>query len=193
MRNLPNLISALRLATMPVLAWLAWSGAEQAFAWLLVVAGFTDLLDGWLARRYGWVSKLGAMLDSAADISIVTVVLYAVWTLKGEVFVHHGFIIWAIVAIWSGANLLGVIRYRRLPSFHTGFTRFALILFGVFVLVLFFYGFVPWLLYVSGAISFLAGLECLLLVLFIDHWQPNLRGGLPAVIRARRKRTREDE
>ena len=185
MRNLPNLISTLRLIAVPVLVWLAWTGADRAFAWLLVAAGLTDILDGWLARKYGWVSKTGALLDSIADISIVLVVLFAMWHLHRDVFVYHGTIVWAILGVWSLANFIGMYRYHRLPSFHTASARFGLVMFGVFVLVLFFHGFVPWLLYVCGTICLLAGLESLILVLLIDHWKPNLRGGLRAVIRAR--------
>ena len=188
MRYLPNLISVLRLTAVPVLIWLALIGEDRAFAWLLVAAGVTDILDGWLARKYGWVSKVGALLDSTADISIVLVVLFAMWTLHNDVFVYHGVIVWSILGVWSLANLIGLIRYRRLPSFHTASARFGLVMFGLFVLVLFFYGFVPWLLYACGAICFLAGIESLILVLLIDHWRPNLRGGLRALIRAKTKR-----
>lgn len=188
MRHLPNLISALRLATVPVLVWLAWSGADRAFSWLLLAAGGTDMLDGWLARKYGWVSKLGALLDSAADISIVLAVLFAVWTLHNDVFVYHGGIVWAILGVWSIANLVGLIRYHRLPSFHTASARLGLLMFGVFVLVLFFYGFIPWLLYVAGVVCLVAGFENLLLVILIDRWKPNLRGGLRALVRARAQR-----
>ncbi len=188
MRYLPNLISVLRLAAVPVLIWLAWTGAERPFAWLLVAAGATDMLDGWLARKFGWVSKAGALLDSAADISIVLVVLFAVWMLHSEVFVQHGAVIWAILGIWSITNLVGLIRYKRLASFHTESARFGLMMFGVFVLVLFFYGFVPWLLYVCGTFCFVAGVESFILVLLIDQWTPNFRGGLRAVLRAKAER-----
>ena len=187
MRYLPNLISVLRLTAVPVLIWLAWTGADRAFAWLLVAAGLTDILDGWLARKYGWVSRAGALLDSTADISIVLVVLFAMWTLHNDVFVYHGTIVWAILAVWSLSNLIGLYRYHRLPSFHTASARLGLMLFGLFVLVLFFYGFVPWLLYACGTVCFLAGVESLILVILIDHWRPNLRGGIRALIRARTK------
>lgn len=187
LRNLPNIISALRLGAVPLLAWLAWMGADRSFAWLLVIVGPTDMLDGWLARKYGWESRLGAMLDSVADFSIVIVVLFAIVTMHQEVFASYGRIVWAIVGIWSLTNILGLIRYRRLPSFHTAFGRIGLMTFGVFVLVLFFYGLVPWVLYVCGTICFLAGVESFILVLLLDQWTPNLRGGLPAVIRARQK------
>ena len=189
MRYIPNLISAIRLATVPVLIWLALTGADRAFAWLLVAAGITDILDGWLARKYGWVSKVGALLDSTADISIVLVVLYAMWTLHHDVFVYHGAVVWAILGVWSLANLIGLYRYHRLPSFHTTSARIGLILFGLFVLTLFFYGFVPWLLYACGLVCFLAGVESLILVILLDHWRPNLRGGIRALIRAKMKRT----
>jgi len=190
LRYLPNAISIVRLSTVPVLAWLALSGAERPFAWLLLFAGSTDMLDGWLARKYGWESKIGAMLDSAADISLVLIVLFAVWTLHPNIFVYHSPIIWAVVGIWSVTNIGGLIRYRKLASFHTGFARFGLFMFGMFILVLFFYGFVPWLLYTCGIICFLAGVESFILVLLIDKWTPNLRGGLLAVLRSRRQRMR---
>lgn len=193
LRYMPNAISIIRVSTVPVLAWLALTGAERAFAWLLLVAGSTDMLDGWLARKYGWESRLGAMLDSAADILLVLIVLFAIWILHKDVFVYHSLIIWAVCGIWCVTNFAGLIRYKRLASFHTGFARFGLVMFGVFVLVLFFYGFVPWLLYACGSICFLAGVESFVLVLLIDKWTPNLRGGLLAVLRARRKRLAEAE
>lgn len=190
MRYLPNLISVLRLAAVPVLIWLAWTGADGPFAWLLVAAGVTDILDGWLARKYDWVSKAGALLDSAADISIVLVVLVAVWLLHREVFLLDGAVIWAILGIWSFTNLIGLVRYRRLASFHTESARIGLMMFGIFVLVLFFYGFVPWVLYICGAFCFAAGVESFIMVLLIDKWTPNLRGGLLAVLRAKAQRAK---
>ena len=182
------MISALRLGTVPVLAWLAWNGADRSFAWLLLIAGSTDMLDGWMARKYGWVSRLGALLDSAADISIVIVVLFGVWKMRSEVFFEHSLIIWAVVVIWSITNIFGLIKYKRLASFHTEFARIGLVMFGVFILVLFFYGFVPWVLYACGSICFLAGVESLILVIMVDTWRPNLRGGLPALLAERRNR-----
>lgn len=188
-RHLPNLISSLRLMAVPVLIWLILSGAERSFAWLLLIVGMTDFLDGWLARRYGWVSRLGALLDSAADISIVLTVLFAIWILHNDVFTDHGAIVWAIFAIWSLTNLAGLLRYRRLASFHTAFARFGLMMFGAFSIVLFFYGFVPWVLYACGTICFLAGVESFIMVLLVDTWTPNLRGGMLAVLRDRKSRT----
>ncbi len=68
MWTLPNLLSAIRLAGVPVFLWLVL--VPEADGWalgLLVVSGITDWLDGWLARRLGQTSALGQVLDPVAD------------------------------------------------------------------------------------------------------------------------------
>jgi len=68
--RLPNLISLSRIALAPVIGYLLWQGGEQASlisVILMAVAGITDGLDGYLARRLGQVSRLGIALDPIAD------------------------------------------------------------------------------------------------------------------------------
>ena len=66
--TLPNLLSAIRLAGVPVFLWLVLGPEEDGWALaLLVVSGITDWLDGWLARRLGQTSALGQVLDPVAD------------------------------------------------------------------------------------------------------------------------------
>ena len=97
--SLPNAITLARLLSAPVLAWLAWSHLAVAFAVLLVPALASDVLDGWLARKLGVVSPLGATLDSIADILLVVVMLYAIWPLHPEVYVDHGWVIIGVVIV----------------------------------------------------------------------------------------------
>ncbi len=79
-RNLPNLLTFLRILMIPgVLVLLERGGPKHCF-WAAVVysaAAITDVLDGWLARRQGLVSVLGKFLDPLADKLIVAAVL--VW------------------------------------------------------------------------------------------------------------------
>ncbi len=66
--TLPNLLSAVRLALVPVFLWLVLGPEADGWALgLLVVSGITDWLDGWLARRWGQTSVLGQVLDPVAD------------------------------------------------------------------------------------------------------------------------------
>jgi cardiolipin synthase len=67
LRHLPNLISAARiLLVVPII----WSLLQREFVLaivLFVIAGASDGLDGFLAKRYGWSSRLGGILDALAD------------------------------------------------------------------------------------------------------------------------------
>lgn len=66
--TVPNLLSALRLLGVPVFLWLILG--PQADGWavvLLAVSGFTDWLDGVIARRWNQVSRIGQLLDPLAD------------------------------------------------------------------------------------------------------------------------------
>ncbi|MBK8285328.1 MAG: CDP-alcohol phosphatidyltransferase family protein [Ahniella sp.] len=75
MRHLPNLLSGLRLlCTVPLALWIL-DGQDARALYLLVFAGLTDLLDGFLAKRFGWQSAVGAWLDPAADKLLALVVL----------------------------------------------------------------------------------------------------------------------
>ena len=66
--TLPNLISFLRLAGVPVFLWLVLGPEADGWALgLLMLSGVTDFLDGYLARRLGQTSQLGQILDPVAD------------------------------------------------------------------------------------------------------------------------------
>ena len=65
--TVPNILSMFRLGLVPVLLVLLLEGMDALALLLLVVAGITDYLDGLLARRLNQVSRLGQLLDPAAD------------------------------------------------------------------------------------------------------------------------------
>lgn len=77
--TVPNLLSFARLAGIPVFLWLALGPEADGWAVLLLMAsGFTDWLDGWLARKLNQYSDIGRLLDPLADrlyIIAVTVAL----------------------------------------------------------------------------------------------------------------------
>lgn len=64
---LPNAITLARMAAAPPLAWLIVAGRESEALLLAAVAGISDGVDGYLAKRNGWTSRLGALLDPIAD------------------------------------------------------------------------------------------------------------------------------
>ncbi|MCW8839927.1 MAG: CDP-alcohol phosphatidyltransferase family protein, partial [Gammaproteobacteria bacterium] len=108
-RHIPNLISVLRIMlVVPIMVLLA-RGEYLLVLMLFVVAGLSDSLDGYLARRFDWRSQLGALLDPLGDkFLLVGVYLVLGWNglLPGWLV---GLVILRDVVIVSGA-----LAYRRL-------------------------------------------------------------------------------
>ena len=71
----------LRIALVVPIALLLWRQQVMFAFWLMLLAGFTDALDGFLARRYSWQTELGSMLDPLADKFLVAA-MYLVFTLQ---------------------------------------------------------------------------------------------------------------
>ena len=66
--TVPNALSLLRLLGVPLFLWLVLVPRADALALgVLVLAGLSDWLDGWIARRYRQGSRLGVLLDPLAD------------------------------------------------------------------------------------------------------------------------------
>ncbi len=65
--NLPNTITLARLLMVPFAVWLILTERYPAAFWLFISAGASDALDGYIAKRFNRRTRLGALLDPAAD------------------------------------------------------------------------------------------------------------------------------
>lgn len=110
--NIPNALSVLRMALAVLLLF-----PPLLSGWFLIVyllAGLSDLLDGFLARRMGVSSRLGAMLDSAADFLLCAVLLYLFLP-------AYDWPIWAI--LW--ACVIALLRMASLAVCYRKFCKLA--------------------------------------------------------------------
>ena len=176
LQHVPNAITLLRLAAVPLLAWLAWSGAREPFSILLIVCLLGDVVDGALARLLRATSAIGAQLDSVADSLLFFVTIAGTLVFHpGEVRAHA--LAFALVpAAWLAENCAALLRYRRLSSFHTYLSRAAGVAMGVFVAVLFLRGMHEGLLHAAVALVLLATVEEFVLLWMLPEWTANVRG-----------------
>ena len=81
--NLPNVLTVVRILLVPVLVTALLSGAssDTLAAGVFVLASFTDVLDGWLARRHKMESNFGKLMDPLADKLLVTSALVSLVSL----------------------------------------------------------------------------------------------------------------
>ena len=185
LRHLPNALSIARIVATPVLAVLAAAGNETAFTWILVPALLSDIADGLIARVFHLQSRLGALLDSIADTLLLFTALYGIWVFHPEVVQQYAVAGALLIGAWLLENLVALVRYRRLSSFHTYLSKVAGYLLGIFVGVMFVFGFQPWLLYAAVGASVLGNLEELVLLAILPEWRSDVRG-LAWVLRERR-------
>lgn len=107
MRHLPNLICLVRLALIWPVAISLYGGRYDLALMLFVLAAVSDGLDGYLAKRFNWISELGKILDPAADkLLLVTVFVESTWL---------GLVPWWVTAAAVGRDImiaLGALIYR---------------------------------------------------------------------------------
>ncbi len=75
--NLPNLITLARLFSVQLAIWLILGERYGVAFWVFVGAGISDGLDGYIAKRFDWRTRLGAMLDPIADKALLASVYLA--------------------------------------------------------------------------------------------------------------------
>lgn len=115
MRHLPNALCILRMLLVVPVAWLLSAGEYQLTLWLFAFAGLTDGLDGFLAKRCGWTSELGKILDPLADKILLVSVFITLAAL-------------GIVPVWLAATAVardviitaGAISYNALYGYPHG-------------------------------------------------------------------------
>jgi CDP-diacylglycerol--glycerol-3-phosphate 3-phosphatidyltransferase len=176
LRHVPNAISAARVAAVPILLALAVAGREFAFTWVLVPALLTDIADGWLARKFDLSSKLGALLDSIADTLLLLVSIVGIWVFHRDVITSHAMLCATVIGLWVLENIVALLRYGRLSSFHTYVSKTAGYLLGIYIGVLFVFGHYPGLLYVAAGWSIVGSLEEFVLLALLREWRANVRG-----------------
>lgn len=136
-RKLPNALSLFRIAMLPVLGGLAWSGQALLFLGALALSLSSDVLDGWLARKTGVVTELGAKLDSWGDLATyATLPLFAWWLWPDLMRAELRYLACAVFAYTLPIGI-GLLRFGRLTSYHTWAAKGTAIWMGIALFVLF--------------------------------------------------------
>lgn len=134
--TVPNVISFVRLACLPVFLWLLFARDDRAYAaWLLALLGTTDFLDGYIARHFDQVTTLGKVLDPVADRLIFIVGGVAI-LVDGSVPLWFAAVVLVREALVSGATIvLAAKGVRRIDVtwFGKAYTLLLMVSFPLFL------------------------------------------------------------
>ena len=172
-----NGITLYRVIAAPFLLILLVTEYHQMFKWLLAVSFFTDLIDGYLARKYRVTSILGTKLDSVGDDLTVLVATIALFVTKPEFIRQQAVLFILLGALFVLQTGYALIRYGKVTSFHTYLAKTAALLQGVFLILVFFTDkpILP-LFYVAAGITILELIEEIILVYRLPEWKANVKG-----------------
>lgn len=172
-----NGITLYRIVTAPLLLVLLFLKQYDLFKWLLAVSFFTDLIDGFLARKYKVTSILGTKLDSIGDDLTVAVAVTGLFVIFPEFIRQQKWVFIILLALFFIQMAYAFTRYGKMTNFHTWLAKTAALLQGIFLLLTFFTG-QPYLLlfYTAAIVTMLELIEEIILVYLLPEWKMNVRG-----------------
>jgi cardiolipin synthase len=172
-----NGITMYRIAITPVLLFLIFTGRYQLFAWMLPISFFTDLIDGFLARKYNVTSIAGTRLDSIGDDLTILCAVIAMFVFKFDFIVEQLVFIVPVLALFIIQVVFALARYGKITSFHTYGAKLAALLQGIFLITAFL---LPYplisLFYVATFVTIIELIEEIILVIMLPEWKANVKG-----------------
>ena len=166
--NLANILTLLRIAAIPVVVVCFYSPVDYArplAAILFGLAAVTDMIDGWVARKYGQMSRFGEFLDPVADKLMVAIVLVMLVQAQSSWFedVIAMIIIGREITISALREWMATIGERANVKVDiTGKIKTTLQMFGI--------GFMVWELPVYGIPIYTIGFVLLVLAAIMTIW-----------------------
>ena len=165
--RLPNMISSVRILMAPLLLYLAIEQQAMIYIAVLLFTVFTDALDGYLARQLNAVSELGAQLDSWGDFFVYATMAVSAWLLWPDIILREQFYVIIIICSFTIPVLTGLLKFKKLTSYHTISVKIAV---GITILSYFllFTGLLNWPVKAAAICCLYAGIEEILITLMSE-------------------------
>lgn len=172
-RHIPNVLSSFRLIAAPCLLILALQNQPVAFLIILAVSFLTDALDGFMARRLKVTSKTGARLDSWGDFMTFATVAIGAWWLWPEIFIREAFFVVTGIASFILPVIAGVLKFGRLPSYHTWGAKTMAVVMCIAIYILFTTG-IAWPFQCGVILRFFVAAEEIAITLWLKKQRLNV-------------------
>lgn len=114
---IPNTLSIFRIILSGLL--IVSFPYKTIFIIIYLLSGFTDILDGFIARKYNIETKLGAKLDSIADIILYTVLLIIFFIWFRTILIKYKWLIIITITIRVSTIIIGIVKFKNIVFIHT--------------------------------------------------------------------------
>ena len=111
LKNIPNILSVIRIMLVAVFVYSAFCISDKVALVVFLIAGATDVLDGYLARRNNWITDLGKILDPFADKLMQCTVLVSL-------YIKRYIPIWFVIPFFHHLDLVISVMQTLARSIH---------------------------------------------------------------------------
>jgi phosphatidylglycerophosphate synthase len=183
-----NGITLYRVIAAPFLVVLLFAGYYQVFKWLLAVSFFTDLIDGYLARKFKVTSVMGTRLDSIGDDLTVLAALIALFVMNPSFINAHKAVLVVLFVVFLIETSYAFYKYGKMTNFHTYLAKLAAFLQGSFLLLAIVFDEPNLILFYTAAIiTLIELLEEIIITYLLPDWRTNVKG-LYWVLKSKKQR-----
>jgi CDP-diacylglycerol--glycerol-3-phosphate 3-phosphatidyltransferase len=174
--TIPNVITSYRLFMAPVILYFIISGQEYLFAIFLVINLLTDVVDGYIARRFKMETEIGARLDAVADYSTYVLVFIGLFVFKLDDL--RPYLVSAIifVSMLVLTVIVSLIKFRKFHSYHTIIEKSGGYVQAVFFICLFSIGLIAPLYYFMIVFGILGAIETIVIDILIPEMRSDILG-----------------
>jgi CDP-diacylglycerol--glycerol-3-phosphate 3-phosphatidyltransferase len=149
---------------------------EIIFVILLIINLITDILDGFIARKFNLQTELGARLDSIADIGTFILAIVGIFIFKKQDFEPYLNSFFIYLSLFILSNILSLLKFHRFPSLHLYSWKIGGYIQGFFFFTLFVFGFNLYFYYFMIIWGVLAFSEHIVIQLIIPEMKSNAKG-----------------
>jgi cardiolipin synthase (CMP-forming) len=174
--NIPNILSLYRLFSFPFVMIFIFLGHEALFVFFMWFNLTTDILDGWIARRYNQVTEIGAKIDGLADSGTYILAFTGLIVFKWPYLQPHSLSFFMFLVVFIISRLFSLFKFGRFFGFHTYGVKIAGYIHGSFFIALFLIDFYKWfyfLMIISGIVVYI---ENILITIALKEPRTNIKG-----------------
>lgn len=174
--NVPNLLSFYRLLVAPLVLYFALSEHESLFAIFICISLVSDMLDGFIARHFNLQTNFGASLDNLADIGTYILAVVGIYEFKWQEIEPYAWSLYLFVGMLLLSYIVAFIRFKKVPGLHlysavsSGYAQ------GIFIFILFAFGFYPGLFITVTLWGTIAYVEKIFVLLRLDDIKRGVKG-----------------
>ena len=171
--TIPNLFSLARIVSVPVLIYISLIDRPNLFLILATLSLTTDAIDGYLARKLNQITNLGTTLDSVGDMMMYFTMPLCGWILWPEMIIKEIIYIIFVMIAFFVPMIAGLIKFGRMPSYHTWLAKTSTMFISVATLIWFIWQY-PTLFRIAVIIQVFVMIEYVAITIRLKTWRGNI-------------------